>query len=235
MINYKHLISKYLGIFIIFFLFFTSCSFSDKIQFNEDFSGSVSYEVDVAEFSKIVSEMDSGLVDAKQSTLEERIDSLDEAQAFEEYNQLEGISNFKVRGEGNDRVWISFDFEDIDALNRAYKEIDIIEKIGAEEVSDMKNEEDASGPTSNVSFKLQGNTFFYEFDKSESPNENEEASLGEIGQMIRFNTTLSFAKTIKNIETKNVEVEQNGNSVSFTYTIKEMEEPGNLFVKITFK
>jgi len=230
--SYKNLFSKHLGIFLIFTLILNSCIFSDEIQFNEDFSGSVNLEVDLTNTIKVTEELQGDFEEAEKSkSLEERVDSLNQINAFDQNNQIEGVSNFKVTASDN-LMNITFDFEDLEALNRAYKDIEISEMMGFQEADTEKEDTEP-----NVSFRMESGVFVYYLEKPQYDKEEEAVlDMSEIEEVIQFNTTLSFSKNIDKVKTKNIKVSQSGNTVSFAYNVNELKRTkGNPEIKITFK
>jgi len=231
--NYK---KTCLGSLITYiFLLLAGCSFSDEVQFNEDFSGSVSYEADITEFMQIMEEMgqeNENVTTKQMQTIEEIVDSVNQIGGFDDNNDLKGISNFKVSGEGN-VMTVTFDFEDLEALNLVYEEGNVSKAMGFTN-GEAAEEGDFPGPK--ISFAMEGDAFVYTLEKPEQPDENEDPSMGEMETMIQFNTTLSFAKTVKDVEAENSKFAWMDNTVVISYTLDDMMTIlGNPKVKVIFK
>lgn len=209
---------KLKNFFFFALILLTGCVYSDKIQFNEDFSGSVEYEIDMTQFMmmmKQMSENDTSMSVNEVQSVEEMVDSLNKAGAFDDAKNIDGIQNFQVEGQ-NDVIKMSFDFDNLEALNRAYQEINLTDAMGMGVKDEGMNQPEP--PKTTIEFSLEGDTFTYLLKKPEE-SADEMGDPEQMAQMAQFNTTLSFAKNIKSVEADNIDVSQNGNEVSFSYDL----------------
>lgn len=191
------------------------CVITENIHFNNDFSGKLRYDIDMTQFmafSKMMAENaeDSAEIQMEEiPSVEQLVDSIKAEGEFTELENMEGVSNFSLDSEGETMI-IQLEFSDIDALNRAYS---VLKNSNAMGGGEMMGEVDEK-----VYFTLNKKTLTYEIFKNpqgEEPMEGQD----EMNEMIQFETVMSFDKTIKGIEGENMEVNQDGNQVSFSYNL----------------
>ncbi|MFA0962638.1 hypothetical protein AB9P05_12625 [Roseivirga sp. BDSF3-8] len=112
---------------------FTGCfELEEKAHFNRDGSGTYQFTVDLGRLKSFIDMMDAmseESEDAKSSPKEEIKDGFNETN--EKLSRIRGISNIKpIEDEENFHFGLSFDFKDIDALNKAMNATFDIKKDG---------------------------------------------------------------------------------------------------------
>ena len=100
---------------VIVILAMTSCSLTNSVHFNKDYSGSYVLAIDASEALEFVKEMDPTAADSIAWGEGEEMEDVSE---FSESLQgVDGISNAMVDFSQEGVINFSFDFEDVDALN----------------------------------------------------------------------------------------------------------------------
>lgn len=93
--------------FAILILVFASCTASQKVCFNKNWSGSVNTTLDFTELYNNMGEAEAPALMEDTANIR-KVDRL---------KKIKGISNVKVESVGNSITHVSYDFKNIDALN----------------------------------------------------------------------------------------------------------------------
>lgn len=213
----------YLSLLSLFVLL-QSCVITENIHFNKDFSGNLRYDIDMSQFiafSKMMAENADELDSTAGAEMEDIpsadqiVDSIKAEGQFAELENMDGVSNFSVNSDGEVMI-IELDFSDVEALNRAYSYLKNSNAMGGGEMVGEIQEQ--------TYFTLNKKTFTYEIYK----NPEEQAQFGDegeeeqLGELITFETNLSFDKTIKSLDAEGVDVNQDGNKVNFSYDLEKL-------------
>lgn len=108
--------------FSLLLIMLQSCSVVQNFHFNKDFSGQYEVEIDMSQLITFAIMFDTtGAVDAEKMMAEIAL-SFDSLDVIGKYNELEGISN-AYAGVNGQKLLISYDYTDIESLNKAYTEL----------------------------------------------------------------------------------------------------------------
>lgn len=176
----------------IFYLFciailMSSCSFEQKIHFNNDWSGDAQLVMDFSAMVAVMPPDSTG-----ENPLSEMTDSFSEMQ--ERLEAISGVSevSIDIDKEGG-KYDINFDFASIEALNKALS--------GGGDMSNLLSNKE------HTSFQLKGNNkLIFEVPNMSDLGEDKEidtSQLGQAGQLMRYKIDFSFDRDVKKIKTKN--------------------------------
>ena len=170
---------KLLGIIILFLL--SACSVRQEIHFNKDFSGSVKIEIDMSQIFA------SFPADSAMSLGTDSVFT-----SFRDMETIEGISNLELKEDNGTGIYlVSYDFEDIKALNRTLK---------GSKISNRKNDSES------IQFKKRGKKLSYFFPELQDTSSSQQATL--MDSYINFSIEMSFENTISSVKTKSENVTQ---------------------------
>ncbi len=147
---------KYFFYLLAIAISFSSCSITEEVTFNKDYSGTYSLKLDMGQF---ITSMQAFGNDTIAKSMNSNLSELD--QSASEFNEIEGISNAEVISDQQKYIYgIKFDFSDIEALNRSKTKESggISQLVGGE--SEPSEE--------HVYFKRKGKKITYELPKSQS-------------------------------------------------------------------
>lgn len=99
-------------------LFFAACNVTQSVHFNRDYSGDFKVVMDISDLLDLSSElgMSEESMEGGDTDLSSEFDSADIA---EQINAIEGISSASVSLSDLGEMVIQYEFDDVDALNRA--------------------------------------------------------------------------------------------------------------------
>lgn len=168
----------YLSSFLLIIVLFTSCTITQEFHFNKDFSGNYKSTIDMTQFVDMINSLDStsqGTDDFKDSLdliLSQTVKKLDSA----------GVSNLKYGWNDNKFLYISYDFANIDVLNKA------LNKSGMNE--------NTPGNENFIFFIRNGKTLIYQ---GVSPDETTKggADLGAMKDYYKYKAIFTFERKIK--------------------------------------
>ncbi|MCF6242373.1 MAG: hypothetical protein L3J74_13620 [Bacteroidales bacterium] len=166
------------GILLIIILL-SSCTITQEFHFNKDFSGSYISTIDMSQFIDMMNSLDSS-----DGGTGEFIDSLDLilTQAVKKL-ETTGVRNLKSGWNNNKALFISYDFANIDELNKA------LNKSGM-------NENNTSDGEDFIFFIRKGKTLIY---KGIPPKETAAGGkdLGAMKDYYKYRAVFSFERRIK--------------------------------------
>lgn len=198
---------KYLNLWIFAGALFllSSCTITQEITFNEDFSGKSYTNIDMGEMMTLMKSMNENASDEDEGfgDISEAIEEIKKA-----LDSLEGISNIDVYMDtSNYRFGFSYDFEDLDALNR-----------GLGKSSNF----DGGGDGKTQAFRLKGKKLYYSF-----PKLNLDKEMGMDGEMdgmagmagmftesMKMSIILNFASEVKKVKGMDVEISSDKKKVT---------------------
>lgn len=204
----------------------------ESYSFNADGSGTMNYTIDFTEFAAIMEQLnESGEMGDVQGENEDPMNDLKSGfkEKLDLLDGIDGISNVKIN-QGTDKYVyaLSYDFKDVDALNKALNKL--INQEGAEE---------------HVFFKSKGKTLVREsilgdFGKELIGSENDADAAGmEMAEMmlseLKYNLKFTFEKGLKSVRTDASGVlTEDKKQYSLDMTFKDMIERPEA-MNITFK
>ncbi|TAF66963.1 MAG: hypothetical protein EAZ55_04655 [Cytophagales bacterium] len=217
-----------------------SCVVQENIYFNEDYSGTMEYEVDAVTFMAMQG-LDT-LVgndsneDGKKEILhfQQIMDSLQKPALANYFESLGGISNYTLRVEREYEFSIRFDFADIQALNKAYHFFRNL---------DFSNQEMnvAQQRPSFEYFRLEGDVLVLNnkiiVPKQEEQNE-EEGNYLMSGGSLSFATQMFFKHNIEEVQIRygtGLDWEQREGSLKLVWSADEMPKESKQYAIIKIK
>ncbi|TAF66962.1 MAG: hypothetical protein EAZ55_04650 [Cytophagales bacterium] len=216
----KHFITFLFGL-----LLFSSCMMQEKIYFKADYSGNMTYNIDMSalmEMTKSLAQMDSSNAQKDPSSdFKEMIASLQKPEVKETMEKIEGISNFAVNTTNGADINIAFEFANLAALNRMYT---ILRNSNAMQEGNML--EDATNIKTIEYFSLKGTSLVYanQFPntKQEGKKEQEEVNMDEMGDAFKMETILTFEKSIKKVTAKGLETQLTDRELKITWKTEHL-------------
>ncbi len=213
---------SYIWLFLLLFSL-GACSIEEEIHFNKDFSGKLTRSLDFSGMMQMAKSLnpegDSAKNPLEQGMPEELSPELD----------IEGIRNFKMNMDKEGAINLSFDFDNLDALNKAYnkltmenmKNIPGLESMGSNgggftpgTLSDdeVENTETNTTPKpEHLYFARKGKNFYYYPSKSDTEENNEMEGSGMdlegIGDMLKIETKFVFDRKIKKVSNNSTQIE----------------------------
>ena len=169
----------------------SSCTITQEYTFNKDFSGSAKLSIDMASFMEMMGGMDSTGASTKEMK-----DSL--SCVFDKSRQkLDsiGMKNIKYGWkEGTNTLYMSYDFKDLDELNRALNESNTQNTAISKSISDKPH----------VYFAKKGKkTLMYSGPKSDKDVSGNE-DISSMKEYYKYAVIFNFKRKIKKIDNPNV-------------------------------
>ena len=201
---------------ILFIALFTSCTIKQEFYFNKDFSGHYSSSIDLSQFIQAMSAMDttekgmSHFMDSVNLIMDETIDKI----------EANGISNLKS-GVNNDVFYISYDFADIDALNKALND------------SEMKEIKPENGEFF-IYFTRKGKTLIYHGMPKIASSDDQK--IKEMKDYYKYEVRLEFERKIKKSNNPNYQISEDKHSAVLKSNFIDVSKKGfNSEVKFRLK
>lgn len=208
----KYFISLFFALVI-----FSSCTIESNIHFAKDYSGSTSLTYDYSLINSMLGEQETASMDSSFMMLFED-DSMKLVLDTLEMKLAEaGLRNFTIKNVDANGLNFSMDFDDLHALNGNTLNEKLLELSG-ENKEVQQNLPFTQGST----FTKKGKWLIIDFGNSLADIENElseddtEGMALQFGDMIQTNSTLSFDRKIKQIDT---EMEYNFNKTENKITV----------------
>ena len=183
----------------------SSCSLSQHFHFNQDFSGNYIFEFDMSELVGMMGDSDS--TETEDMWADIPLDSLQDV-----YNAIEGINNTKVFVE-NDILKISYDFADVESLNKALES----KNDGEEDEDEMYGMILGEGMT----FESKGKNKLI-FNAPSLATADVEDSVIMYMEMLEFTTEFSFEKSIKSVNNESLTVSDDAKSLTIEGNFGEL-------------
>lgn len=211
-------IVKTLTFFLV--ISFTSCTITQEFQFKKDFSGNTRLSIDMGSLMEMMAGMDStgtqtqSMKDSLDFVFKESIGKLDSI----------GIKNIKYGWEeGSQVLYISYDFDDIDMLNKSLN------------ASNQGNAAfgQAVGSEPHVYFARKGKTLTYKGIKSTNDAANS-ADMESMKDYYKYNLLFGFERKVVNVDNLNVVVSPDKKKAELKGSMFEIIKP-EFNSDITFK
>jgi len=192
---------------ITFFSFLIySCSVQETFHFNTDYSGQYTFEFNYSELASF---------DTSSAMKSEMGESFYELES--ELKKIDGINNIVIVSDNEKgTVLVSYDFENLEALNKANynKENDSYDKL----------------------FSLEGKKLLFITDFSDEIQEykesdmNEDEILDNIESLLDYTITFTFDRKIKVLEKKNIQ-QADDHTLVFKLTSESGKGPSSFLIK----
>ena len=98
----------------------SACSISNEVHFNKDYSGDYKMTVDMSEIIEMAKSFDPSMAESDEDPFSTMINEEDRARIDSVFNSVEGVSSPSFNLSDDFVATLSFDFDDIDALNRLF-------------------------------------------------------------------------------------------------------------------
>lgn len=213
---------------------------TERIRFNEDQSGSFEIEYDMSKLKQTM-EMFAAM-DTTGEASSEMENPMEDANMDEKTNRLEsvqGVSNVKYDMDTSTFIFaVSFDFEDIDALNRGLRELN-------REYDDDGNPIEEEGDD-HEHWIVEGNSLVREAafgnELGESDEEMSEEEAAQQRQMMQsmfadayYTTVITFPDAVKDIDSEYAATAQGGREVTVKVPMADlMENPQAISARFDF-
>jgi len=220
----------FITLFSLILIGFSACTIREDIHFNKDFSGHLTFKLDMeafATFYESMEEADSTETDVAvtEESFKDVIDSMAQDGRYEEIAQLSGISNFELQTTDY-AIIIDFDFADIASLNTAYQKLKTSNSEMMSEGEDMENSDLTSSYTY---FSQSGKSITYSVPRDPSEEEVDaetEEYMESMDEMISMETFFTFDRTIKSTSSEAMNVEETNGGVLVKIKISEIAKAG---------
>ena len=181
-----------------------SCCIKQDLQFNKDWSGGISWELDLSELY---------LLKVSDSVPGRMLDENDAATITNKLKAIPGITDVKSRDHGKGIYTLRYHFHDISALNQS----------SAALFSDDETHSDF------VYFQLRDpKSLYFTLPVTDplSNNGNYTVDKDAMNESFKYSLTLSFPRKIKTFETKSGAVlSKNKKQITYNTSIQTMSEP----------
>ncbi len=223
-----------------------SCKIQEDIYFKKNMSGSMQYTLDMGGMRGFSAQMKDVRFDtlAAPKNPFEMLDTLNIDLAASEFNRLEGVSNAVIKRNSGE-IKISFDFKDLNALNRAYSKIvasgDLLSMNGGSSGGFKLGEvpEKEAEPTFvpyHAYFTQKGKTLKFTPTKKSTDKDAKvdmEKALSEASQMgFEYRMKISFERKVKSLKAKEIEAEQQENDIIIKKNPKNLPAQAELSIKL---
>ena len=210
---------KIIFIGLLVTLLFTSCTITQELHFNKDFSGTAKLSVDMSMFIGMMKGIDTS------STENSVADSL--KYAFGESKiKLDSVGATNIKYDWDDStniMFLSFDFSDIEMLNTSLNATNETNKELTKSLSTKHH----------VFFTREGKTLIYDGAKTESADKSNK-ELTAMKDYYKYNLVFTFDRKIKSVENPNVIHEKKSKKVELKGSMFDIMNE-NYNSKIIFK
>jgi hypothetical protein len=214
--------------FLLYGLFtLASCTIQEEVHFNKDFSGKMNYSLDMGSMMGMMAGMTNAL-DSSKEDMKFKPEMM--ASMFDGIKDLEGVSNFNSAVGEDGKITFSFDFKNLDALNRAYNRLSNsknMDKLGkgnfmpgmppaSEDSTETSTEpsvvEEAKPDETFVYFAKEGKDLVFRRPKMGGESADLQGMgdqmemLKGMGEMLKVETKLTFDRKIKKAEAKGIDL-----------------------------
>lgn len=186
-------IKIWIYLFSVVLLTNVSCTFHQDITFNEDYSGSMNYTIDMSALKAL-----AGDEEGEEEESESIMDDEDLMDSMRELEKIDGISNVKMEEDEEKGIYVfGYDFANLDRLNESM--------AGSDMLAEGNNE-------GHVYLKQKGKKKLI-FKMPEMKGEGGEIdteSMEGMEEMFKYELTMNFPKPVKKLKTKSGAVLTNG-------------------------
>jgi phosphoribosyl-AMP cyclohydrolase len=211
---------KILNLFIFICVsFLTNCTIIQEYYFNKDFSGNARISVDMGSLMEMMSGMDSTGTSTKSMK-----DSMDFifTESTQKLKDL-GIKNIKYGWEeGNNVLYMSYDFDNVDMLNTALTESNSQNKALSKTINTEPQ----------TYFSRKGKTLMYKGPKSDKEISNKE--MESMSDYYQYTLIFSFERKVKSVDNPNVKLSPDNKKVELSGSMFKIIRP-DFNSDITFK
>ncbi len=226
---------------------FSSCKVQEDIQFKKDLSGTMSYTLDLSMMRTLSAQMGNMKMEGDSLGKEKApsdindmfkgLDSIAKSPKLGELSEIPGLSNIKAQMIA-DKFNVSFDFKDLNALNKAYTLINSqsdpakMANGGGFTPGEAPSEKAIDVNTMPVYsyFKSKGSELIYSRPnkKAGEGDKNSISNMGgaEMNNMFEHNIHISFDKKVKSMKAKNITATQDGNDINIKSTLQDLMKEG---------
>ena len=194
---------RYLHLILVFAIaiLFASCSITNSVHFNKNFSGTYTMELDLGDMIEFMMEMDSTMSDSLDNWEESLGGEQDFKKMEEKIEAIEGISNFNADFSTVGVMNFTFDFEDTDALNRGLEAFnDEMEKSQAEQ-AEADGDMGFGAPSLDLTqeYSVNGKTLMFKANNfmAAAPEEEGMDMMGDMSELFDYYMEFTFDRKVK--------------------------------------
>lgn len=222
-------------------LLLAGCTVFNKIHFNKDYSGTFEMIVDLESMLMMASAFDTTNTMDEDELIKELQSEMNQDEIAAELNAMPGVSNGSLSIDKERGLVLTFEFEDLVALNNSFSEIQSsMDNMGGP----MGEVEEAEKPKFDA-FLLNGKTLTYRSPPKDTEAENEldlfgeeggEDMMSEIGDFFEMKFEFSFDRKVKSVEAVGMTiVAQEKNRVLADVNMQEVMKDGAFEINIRLK
>ena len=231
--------TSFLSILCALTLILSACSVTNEVHFNKNYSGNYATTIDFGDVIEMAMSFDPSMED--QDIMGDALPPETQAQIDEALAGIEGVSNAKYEMTEDYQLVVSFDFEDIGALNRFFTQIQ--ENMG--EAGDMMDEDmmPALGAFEAPSFTKDGKTIthsanmpFNLSDLAEGDDMMDADMMNMFVGMMDYTIIMSFDRKVKDVELEGVDLlEQDKRLVKTRVDMENLSDSGSYKIGVKLK
>jgi hypothetical protein len=190
---------KLLGIFTLLGLLLASCSIQQQVHFNKDFSGTTTISVQMGNMMNMAKSLSKDSTEGRSFDFEKDVKELE---------SLTGISNVKFKKDNEGNVMVSYDFADIETLNKTF---------GRTSINAPENDPDFKA------FEVRGKKLTYHAPKSYGMDVAEkEGNMDMLKNMLDYKLIFSFDRKIRKVDNKSATISEDKKSLTIEGNMDEM-------------
>jgi len=230
---------------------FSACSITNQVHFNKDYSGNYAMIVDLGDMMEMAKSFDPSMEDSLSidgDPLGELISEEDRARFDSMFASMEGISNANYVVDKDYVMTMSFDFEDIDALNGLFEKwmSDAADAANSQpEFGDMGGL-GGFGSMAAPSFTKDGKTIIHTAEMPLDPGQMGEAEgmddmdissmMDGFAGMMDYQVVMTFDRKIKSVGGEGYDIlSQEKKSLKTRIDMKHLMESGSYKIAVQLK
>lgn len=238
---------KYILPLLLLSLLAFSCSITEEIHFNKNFSGDFTYKFDLSKVKSFASMMKMGDSSAKGQDFNfDEFGKMKDSIHKSPLGQIEGISDFKSDFDPSGVLSISFKFNDLEALNKIYGQLNFSKFMDEKSMKGMTggtftpgapDEGDSTAKSTVLTnpsldnfvyFKAKGKELLYRRPKAQVNNKEMDDAMKSMemlqgmGNIFDYQTIITFDRKVKKVNSKNISASQNDQDVTIKMDLQQL-------------
>ena len=224
---------------LVLSLVLSSCAITNEVHFNKDYSGNYALNLDMGDLIEMAKSFDPSMEDT--DIFEDALPEETRAELDAMVSSVEGISNAKYDLTEDYQFVISFDFEDIDALNGFFEQLS--ENLAESE--DMMDEDMMAGLDAfqMPQFTKEGKVISYTANVPTDMLDMATEEGGEMGDMMDmvtgmmdYSVIMTFDRKVKSVDLDGVDLMgQDKHSVKTRVDMEKFYETGSYTIAVKVK
>jgi len=224
----------------------SSCSVTTDLNFNKDYSGDYKMTIDMAELFEMAASFDPSMAEG-ENPMDEMMGSEDRARFDSLIATVDGISNADYSVSEDYVITISFEFDDLNAIDALFAKMNDTSPEQEAELEGMGMNPGALGSFGSPSFKLNGKTVTHMAEVPVDPMDlgieadgMEEMDMGAMMEgmagMMDYQVNMTFKKKITAVEGEGFDIlSQEKKSVKTRVDMTNFMKEGSYNISVTTK